>query len=150
MYDKFEPFYKVDNTTFTFTPSRYEIWFEGKMINSGKSTLPIYFIATEIDDEDKMRVTIYDYNLFNEIEEKPVFDVFMTAGDRLQLLTLPDETDTTCGGIIALKGAIGATRHHKNFKSNEPYCCNLFWQGGKLVKITFSFSNPEKLIEFYI
>ena len=50
---------------------------------------------------------------------------------------------------MMFKMTIGATRQSKYFNRNEPYCCNLFIKMGKIAKLTFSFSSPEKLIEFY-
>jgi hypothetical protein len=60
------------------------------------------------------------------------------------------ETNSENMGISMFKMTIGATRDSKHFERNEPYCCNIFLQNGTIAKITFSFSNPEKLIEFYI
>jgi hypothetical protein len=149
MFDTYEPFQQLKKQTFTFSPKRYETWFNGKMIESGKSTLPIYFTVITENEEEVYRVTIFDNSLFNQIANQFILDEFITANDRLQLVTLPAETNTNCMGIVALKMAIGATRHKKDFASNEPYCANLFFQNDNLVKVTFSFSNPEKLIEFY-
>jgi hypothetical protein len=149
MYDKFTPFLKIPKRTFTFTPKRYEIWFGGKLINSGVSALPIYFTVIQEEKLDVFRVSIFESSLHKEIAHQFILDEFITSNDRLQLVTIPSETNPKCLGLEAMKMIIGATRDEKNFESNEPYCGNLFLQQDAIVKITFSFSNPEKLIEFY-
>jgi hypothetical protein len=50
---------------------------------------------------------------------------------------------------MSLRTTTGITRKGKIFNGNEPYCCSLFSINQKISKVTFSFSNPEKLIEFY-
>ncbi|WP_192820956.1 hypothetical protein [Rufibacter sp. LB8] len=149
MFDTFEPFKKLKKKTFTFSPKRYEIWLEGKLVKSGNSELPIYFTVITQDGEETYRITVYDNLLFDQIANQFILDEFITSNDRLQIVTLPAETNTNCMGILGLKMAIGATRHKKDFATNEPYCCNLFFQDSEPVKVTFSFSKPEKLIEFY-
>lgn len=150
MFDKFESFHKLDKTkSFTFTPNRFEIWFEGKMVDSGLTKLPIYFVPVVEEGNNKIRVTVFDPKILEQMQEKPVFDEFISGSDRLQLVTLPLKTNSGCMGISMLKMAIGPTRNSKEFGRNEPYCCNLFLVNDKITKITFVFSNPERMIELY-
>ena len=44
---------------------------------------------------------------------------------------------------------IGATREHYDFGTNEPYVCSIFLVNQKIAKVTFSFVDPDKLIEFF-
>lgn len=149
MFDNFEPFKTVQKQDFAFRPTRFETWVGGKMIASGKTTSIISAKVVVIDDTEKMEVSFSDSSLNNELANKNLFDEFITSKDRLQLITIPIETNSENMGIMMFKMTIGATRQKKNFSQNEPYCCNLFMQSGKIAKITFSYSNPEKLIEFY-
>ena len=148
-FDKFEPFEVLQKQDFAFHPIRYETWLEGKMIDSGKTNSVINAKVIVVDEEEKMEISFNETKLNNELANKNIYDEFITAKDRLQLITIPDETNNQNMGIQMLKMIIGATRQQKYFNSNEAYCCNLFLQDGIITKVTFSFSNPEKLIEFY-
>lgn len=148
-FDKFEPLKSLQKKDFAFRPTRYETWKGGKMIDSGNTNSIINARVVKIDEDEKIEVTFNDPKLNNELANKNIYDEFLTAHDRLQLITIPNETNSQNMGIQMFKMTIGATRMHKNFKSNEPYCCNLFLLNGKIAKVTFSYSNPEKLVEFY-
>jgi hypothetical protein len=150
MYDKFEPFQLLNKQDFGFFPNRYEIWQGGQMIGNGKTNNPIIATVTNIGGEDKVVVTFIDDNLNNQLAKQNIFDQFVTSSDRLQLLTVPEQSNAANNMAIQMfKMTIGATRAFKNFSSNEAYCCNLFILNGKIDKITFSLSSPDKLIEFY-
>lgn len=149
MFDKFDPLQRVQKQNFQFQPVRYEMWIGGQMVGSGKTSSLIAANVIQQENTEKVEVSFNDMNLYNELTSKIIFDEFVTSRDRLQLITIPRETNVECMGIIAFTMALGVTRQKKNFNRNEPYCCNLFLQQGIIVKVTFSFSNPEKLIEFY-
>lgn len=150
MYDSFEPFKQLDIQEFNFKPNRFEIWKNGQMINSGETNQIISAIEHQTDNGKGALITINDTNLFNSISQENDFDVLMTSKDRLQLIKIPSSGNGDENmGISMFKMTIGATRNHADFQPNEPYCCNLFLQEGSIAKITFSFSTPEKLIEFY-
>lgn len=149
MFDTFEPFKGLQKQNFQFQPTRYETWMAGKMIDSGRTNSIIAANVIYQDGSEKMEVTFDDLNLNGELTMKNVFDEFVTAKDRLQLIVIPEETNSENVAIMMFKMTIGATRQRKNFSRGEPFCCNLFMQGGAIAKVTFSFTNPEKLIEFY-
>jgi hypothetical protein len=135
--------------SFTFIPNRYEIWSDGKMIALEKINSPIVAKIINIDGKEKIEINFLDRILNDKLAQSNIYDIFRTSGDRLQLITIPSETNSKCVGIIAMQTILGATRQRKDFLTNESYCCNLFTVNGIIEKITFSFSNPEKLIEFY-
>lgn len=149
MFDKFEPFQQLQKQNFDFQPTRFETWKGGKMVSSGKTNSLISARVIQQDSTEKMEVTFTDSNLNNELTQKNVFDEFVTATDRLQLITIPEETNVENVAIMMFKMTVGATRQRKDFSNGEPFCCNLFIQSGRIAKVTFSYSNPEKLIEFY-
>lgn len=149
MFDKFEPFQGLQKQNFAFQPTRYETWVAGKMVSSGRTNSIIYANVVQQDGTEKVEVTFNDQTLNTELSQKNIFDEFVTATDRLQLIVIPEETNVENVAIMMFKMTIGATRKRKNFINTEPFCCNLFLQSGTIAKITFSFSNPEKLIEFY-
>jgi len=149
-FDRFESFVKLDKTkSFTFSPSRFEIWFEGRMVDSGQTKYPIYFVPIQDDDEEKIKVMLFDSRLLSEIENDSVFDEFISGDDRLRLVTVPVQTSTGCMGITALKMVSGPTRDKKEFGRKDPYCCNLFLVKSALAKVAFVFSNPERMVEIY-
>lgn len=149
MFDTFEPFQLVQKRNFAFKPNRFEIWENGNMTSSGRTEFPIVAKVFTETNSEKMEVTIGDLKLHNDICSNNVFDEFVTSKDRLQLIIVPEQTKPDCMGIMGFRMILGATRAEKYFNRNEPYCCNLFLQKGIISKITFSFSNPERLIEFY-
>lgn len=149
MFDKFESFKAVKKQSFTFLPKRYEIWQSGKIVKSGKSFLPINAIVVNELGEERVKVIINDKLLYDEISTETLFDAFISQVDRLQLITIPAVTNADCTAISGNRMMIGSTRQEKNFGYKDAYCCNLFMEKGILKKITFAFSNPSKLIEFY-
>jgi hypothetical protein len=150
MFENFQPFLEIQKNDFVFTPSRYEIWMGGRMIKNGNSPIPIIAKVINIDNSEKIEITYTGNHLHDELALKNVFDLFVTAVDRLQLITIPEQTNSENMGIHSLKSVFGPTRKKMNFNRNEPYCCNLFIENGEIAKLTFSFSSPEKLLEFYI
>lgn len=150
MYDKFEAFLQLDKQNFSFLPSRYEVWKTGQMVENGNINKPIIATVSDVDGEEKVVVTFIDQKLNIQLASTNIYDLFTTSVDRLQLLTIPQQTNAENNMAIQMfKMTIGPTRAFKNFNTNEPYCCNIFTINGTINKITFSFSNPEKLIEFY-
>ena len=137
------------NRPIEFTPSRYMIWSRGKVVVEGITTETIK--ATVFDNGTpgkQFKVSIPDKKLHFEILETIYYDEFVTSNDRLQMLTIPENTKTGNTALSLFKMTLKATRAHKEFASNDPYCFNLFLLNGVISKVTFSFSNPDKLIEF--
>jgi len=150
MYDKYPSLQRLDKQDFGFLPTRYEIWKAGQITESGKTNMPIVAKVLQEDGKDIVGVMFVDPKLNNEIAPQQYYDDFVTSADRLMLLTVPQQTNAeNTMAIQMFKMTIGTTRAFKNFSANEAYCCNLFTIDGNIEKITFSFSNPEKLIEFY-
>lgn len=148
-WDRFQAFQKVKKLKFVFKPSRFEIWMGGKMIENGNVSNQLMASNIKIGDEEKMVVHFDEPNLYHEIAPEQVFDEFITANDRLQLLIIPNETNSENMALVMFKAVIGPTRKEKNFSNTEAFCCNLFLKNQIISKITFSFSNPEKLVELY-
>ncbi len=149
MYKQFEPFNELPKQNFLFYATRFEIWQNNKMINSGNTFTTIEAVVKEVDNISKVEVSINNDKMYSEIASTNIFDKFVTGRDRLQLITIPNKTNTDNMAIELLKMTIGATRDFKNFNNDEPYCCNLFIIENDIVKLTFSFACPDKLIEFY-
>ena len=149
-WDRFEAFKKIQKQDFVFQPERFETWIGGKMVRNGNTSALLTARVISQSGSEKMAVSFNEANLKNEIAFELIFDEFVTANDRLQMITIPNETNSENVAIMIYKNTIGATRQQKNFSSIEPYCCNLFLKSGVISKISFSFSNPEKLVELYL
>lgn len=145
MFDQHEPQSSLKKVPFSFVPNRYEIWEQGKMTSSGKTSNQINATV----EDNLVKVTFQDNNLNNQLSKENDFELFRASTDRLQLVSIPKISNSSCVGLNVLRQFVGTTCEEKNFMYNEPYCCNLFTIDEKIAKITFSFSNPERLIEFY-
>lgn len=149
MFDKHTDRKELNKQSFYFQPSRYELWIDGSLLNSGKTDQVIRAAAIIENGEEKIKINFDDSKLHHELKQFNIFDKFITSNDRLQLVTIPVDTNVECVGLLMMQHLVGFTRQKKNFDRNEPYCCNLFTINGVISKVTFSYSNPEKLLEFY-
>ena len=151
-FDQFPPFKSALIADFEFRPQRYEVWQNGQKVESGKTTSTI-----QADVRGRLNQGAADILINAEpavsiihMRKNSVYDICITAGDRLQLLTIPkEENQNECVGLAMCRTNLGATRDKKDFAADEPYCCNLFLKNGRIEKITFSLNHPEKLIEYY-
>ena len=149
MYDTFVPFIEVKKYNFIFKPKRFEIWMNGKMVDNGNTNSIIKGEVINVDLHELVEVTFNDVSLHGELTQKNLFDEFSSLNDRLILITVPQETNASNSFLDMRRITSGATRQRKNFDRNEPFACNLFFMNKNIHLVTFSFSNPEKLIEFY-
>ena len=148
-WDQFKPFKKVEKQDFTFQPSYFEIWKGGKLVlSSGVSAILSANVIFQ-DGCERVAINFNEPNLRDEFYPDLIFDDFVTIEDRLLLITIPENSNAETLAFKVFKQTFGPTRFRKNFSSIEPFCCNLFFKGGVLSKITFTFGNPEKLIELY-
>lgn len=149
MFDRFKALARVEKFDFTFVTSRYEVWMNQKKVKYDKVVTTIVGKVIPYDDSSKVKVFVNIPELSQELADNTIFDIFVSQTDRLQLLIIPEITATDCNGLVAVRTVFGPSMKSKNFAKNEPYCCSLFFKDSKLNKVTFSFSNPGKLIEFY-
>jgi hypothetical protein len=144
-FDSFDSFSELPLQPFTFLPEKFELWQNQKLTESGLTNK----IISAYIMNNKIIIQFNDSILNQIVANKIEFDNLVTAQDRLRYINIPSETNTSCSGIETLRMVYGDTREKKDFSSIEPYCCNIFLKNKKLAKITFSFSNPVKLLEFY-
>jgi hypothetical protein len=148
-WDRFEPLQRIKKQDFFFQPSRYLVWVDGELLAQGSISAKVIAKTIKQDGSEKVRISFNEIQLQNELLSELYFDELVTAHDRLQLIVIPNESNARNTGLLLLKMVFGATCQQKNFSSKEPYCCNLFFRNHIISKITFTFSNPEKLIELY-
>ncbi len=133
---------------FTFRGSRYEIWREGSMVSSGNSFSCIHFFT----DKKNGRITVM-------LEKTPyshllspmqTYDGAICLNDRILLYVSPKNTNVTCNTLAMLSSVIGYTRDSNYYNDNEPVAASIFTVNGDVVKVSFTFANPDRLIEFYL
>jgi hypothetical protein len=150
MFDTFQGHQFLKKFPFSFQPSRFEIWENGEMVKKGNTSSKVKAdIKQTFGDSEVVSLNISDPALFNDISNSNTFDTVFTLHDRIILATIPEPSNKDNVGIMSLRATTGITRKGKVFNSNEPFCCSLFLTDKRISKVTFSFSNPEKLIEFY-
>lgn len=151
MYDKFTPFLNIlEGFNYNFSPERYELWKDGKCIEC--STNLIFKIS-----QDKISNKIFVSTSKNSLnlKENLEFDICYTSGDRVYCATVPKITNINkSSAFIAFKTHVPLgfkiiTRFYKNFSESEPYVCSVYFINEVVVKISFSFENDARLLEFY-
>ena len=125
--DKFPFFLPVKLNSFSFEPSRYDEWQGGKKINSGLTKIKIECTFFE---EGNSAVKLVNNDLQSKLSDCS-FDMSVTLEDRVLLLSDPSQLT------------------ENNYWPTVPFASSLFSQGGRLVKMTFTMSNPDRLIELY-
>jgi hypothetical protein len=148
-YDWFEPFVEGSWSKFLFKPERYEIWEKGKMIKGGVIDGHIMGEPTDSFGNAKLEVTVAVPGLDDFIFPSFIFDVLFSQKDRLQLASIPPENPSESNGVASLRSVTGVTTPHGRKFSTEPYCGGLFFRDKCLVQVSFSFSSPNRLIEFH-
>jgi hypothetical protein len=159
-FDQFTPFIPLVPGPFTFHSTRYELWKHGQKISQGSTPTKVEALLSPVSDSDINRyyVQINNPELHNTVVENNVFLIFTTQKDRIMLLNLPRNASRDTQGLSNLRSFLPSTGIGSDLPSsywpvsldkNQPYCCSLFYQTKKLVKITFSINEPETLLELY-
>lgn len=148
MFDSFPPLQIVGKQPFAFRSTRFETWMNGSMTDSGPLNALMECHVVSTHEGEKLLVSVSP-DLHDSIESKMLFDEIVTGADRLQLIVVPEESNVDIPALMMFRMIFGPTRGQKSFSSRDPYCCNLFLQNSTIVKVSFSFANPEKLIELY-
>lgn len=155
-YDSFSNFERIEIQPFTFKPARFEIWENGEKTAHGQTSCVVKCSKSQTEAGPGAKVELKnldrksDEKVSKEISKENYFDVFVTAGDRLMLVKVPSKGKGNEHEALSMfKITVGTTREYFEFGRKDPYCTNLFLKNNVIKKITFSFSNPEMLIEFY-
>ncbi|MBN8837694.1 MAG: hypothetical protein J0I09_10560 [Sphingobacteriia bacterium] len=114
---------------------------------STTKTAPAPLFEDQFPSSIRFPAYIHNDNLFEELCDSISFNKLFTSNDRIMYVAIPEEDNYI--GIAGLRQIIGETRFRRNFQSDEPYCCSVYFSNRQIVKVTFSFSNSGKLIEFY-
>ena len=102
-------------------------------------------------DKAKFGIPIFDfYKFYKKHGLEFEFDACMGCNDRLLLYSLPKETNANIIVMAVLQNICHCTRNLKIYSATEPVVCSIFTSKGHLVKLSFTFANPERLLEFYL
>lgn len=148
-FDRFKSLIPIVRQNFSFLPIRYEIWTNGKLERSGDTTKVLDARIVYEENKELIKINIQDPSLFSHISEIQYFDDFISMHDRLQLVTVPMKTNISPDFLSMYSKMKGYTRERKIFGSTDSYCCNIFLKQNKIVKVSFVFSSPDKVVEFY-
>lgn len=144
-YDSFTPFQFAEKQPFSFYPVRFAVWQGEHMTDSGPATGVITAEVVATGDGDGVEVTSSDPVLAPFLVPVCAFDAAVTLADRMQYITVPEQTNVDNIGFSALKSAFGPTRAAKDFAEDEPYGCDLFFENSVLTRLTFSFSGARRV-----
>jgi len=148
-FDRFKSLVPITKQNFTFLPTRYEIWRNGKLEDSGETDKALVVSTVYTENKELMRVDMQDQTLHKYISDKQYFDDFISQHDRLQLVTAPMDTNISSDFLSMYPKFKGYTRERKIFGPNDSYCCNIFLKTNEIVKVSFVFASPDKVVEFY-
>lgn len=111
MYDKFSPFKRIEKQNLTFEPTTYVVWGNGKVKRKGETTIKLLFNVINLNGFEQVKTHVIEPNLKTEIQPIIFFDDFITATDRLQLITIPESSNNTENtAILMFRTLLGATR----------------------------------------
>ena len=154
MYDKRTPFQVIEKgLNFNYNPSKFEVWSGGQLTDSGQFSGLIKCEQKGLESKNIV-VTILDSLDEIEIDHILDFDLSYTSGDRIYLATVPKRSNisnyTSFQSFVSNVpwGFNIITREEKEFKENEPYVCSVFTINNNVVKVSFSFGNNPRLLEF--
>lgn len=152
MFDTYSPYQFLKPYSFDFKAKRFAEWIDGKLISEGKPIMftAIYFDADKIDEDEYVAVWTNESEFEKLIDfNDTYFEKIFISEDRIVLTTIPPVSNKDIPEIIALRQICGITRFTSDFKEKEPYCCIASTIKSELEKLTFFFSNPKRIVEFY-
>lgn len=151
-FDNWPSFLDFSFQEFSFSVDRYKEWVAGRMISSGATHFNVYFkydkngfFSNKVSIEVKVEGNPFPQKLLSNFK----FDRAITSGDRILFYIAAEESNVQNTSVMMLANIIGSTRHSKFFESNEPVLASVFTINQNVAKVSFSFGNPDRLIELY-
>lgn len=145
--DSYKPFQDfIISAPNYFRPNRYEEYQNGQLISSGNTSMVIEFYS---NSNGEVICNITSNNLSSKMISTH-FDKCMTLQDRILMLSSPQKSNANILFVTTIRSIIGYTCDKRNYKSNEPVVGSIYTNNGRLVKMSFTMSNPERLMELYI
>jgi hypothetical protein len=151
-FDQWPYFQDFSFQEFHFPVDRYEEWEAGRMISSGEIHFDIRFKYNAGGFQNKkvsIDVQLMDNPMPRKIMSSIKFDRATTSGERILFYIAAEQTNVQHTSIQMLSSMLGYTRNYKYYDSNEPIIGSVFTINHNVAKVSFTFGNPERLIEFY-
>lgn len=151
--DTWPSFQTVDFVEFKFHVNKYDEYIEGNLNSSGITNFDIMFKQHNYEySQNRRQITVDLIN--NPIKHKIIsnidFDLCVTMGDRLMVYIYAEKSNVDNIALNLVGSILGYTRNEKIYIENEPIIGNIFTENYNTInKISFSFVNPNRLIEFY-
>lgn len=139
------PFHTVELRPFFFQASRYEEYEAGQIINSGETTI---LVRCTIMPDNRIKCIIGNNDL-NARLMSCEFDTCISLHDRLLMMSSPQVTNADIIVVTMLQNIVGTTCETKYYHSSEPVVGSIYTDNGRIVKMSFTMANPERLIEIY-
>jgi len=149
-YDRHPQGEDMEMFDFSFDFSKYQLWQGGKIISKDDFEGSILADVVNTNNEHNTKITIKNNNIPFIIASEIMFEVLRSGTDRMQLIHIPlldllepDEFKPKELGHNIIDVAMAMP-----YPNNQPFCCNIFTKDSKIVKITFSYVGPQRLLEF--
>lgn len=151
-FDNWPPFQDFSFQEFHFPVDRYEEWESGRMIESKEVHFDIRFKYNSggfLSREVSIDVQLVGNPMFPKIVSNIKFDRATTSGDRILFYIAAERSNVQNPSLAMLSSILGYTRDDKHYESNEPILASVFTINHNVAKISFTFGNPDRLVEFY-
>lgn len=151
-FDNWPPFQDFSFQQFQFPVDRYEEWKAGRMVASGEVHFNIFFKYNKggfLNRKVGIDVLIDRNPMPKKIISQMKFDRATTSGERILFYIAAEQTNVENASLSMLSSVLGYTRGHKYYDSNEPIFASVFTINHNVAKVSFTFGNPDRLIEFY-
>jgi hypothetical protein len=137
---------------FHFPVDRYEEWEAGRIVASGEVHFNIRFKYNKgslFNRKVSIDVFLEGNPMPKKIVSQVKFDRATTSGERILFYIAAEQTNVQNTSLYMLSSMLGYTRNHKYYDSNEPIFASVFTINHNVAKVSFTFGNPDRLIEFY-
>lgn len=130
---------------FNFKSLNFTEYENGELKDRG--SLPVTVIVK--NEINKYSVSVIGNGIEDKINSVFEFDGCIGCNDRLLLYSLPEKTNANIIVMTVLRNLCSFTRNKKIYSATEPVVCSIFTNNGHPVKVSFTFANPERVLEFY-
>lgn len=151
-FDNWPSFQDFSFRGFTFPVDRYEEWEAGRIIASGEINFNICFKYNSggfFRRKTSIDVVLENNPIPQKIMSSVNFDKATTNGDRILFYVAAKQTNVQNTALDTLSLILGYTRGSKYYDSKEPIFASVFTINHDVAKVSFSFANPDRLIDFF-
>ena len=149
-FDEWPSMQDITFQKFSFRAQKYEMWEAGRMVRSGETDLTaLYKCNGGVYNRISIDIILYENPLPETLMSNIRFDRAICLPDRIMFYTTAVSANVQNITLVLLSSTVGYTRESKFYEDNEPVVASVFTINQRVVKISFSLSNPDRLIEFY-